>query len=626
VEQQGLISRPINMRYEVLERAGEGVFFQVYKARDRTTGRVVAVKMLQPAFLGDRSFCNALAEAARSASALNHAQIARILEVGEEGGTPFLVTEYVRGINLKQRIARIAPFTLSVAVDFAIAIGEALQYAHGLGMAHGDLRPENVIVSPEGAVKVTDFGVAAALAAFPAAFAANIPRSAAYRPPEASAGSPPDITWDLYALGVILFEMITGALPYTGDTPQAAADPAARDVPPSPRTLNPGVPRSVEGITMKALQKRPEDRYLHAADFLSDLKSVRDALRFGRSLSWSPSGVTVPQVAPQPERHQVGPAASQSIQASGRASTGVSAMAGSSARDEGVSPLLKIALATVVVILITAVVAGVAAWMAIMTKPPEQRMPNLVGKKIEEVRAIADKANVHLIEHEEYNDQYDPGVVFKADWVPGRPIAPGRTIPVWVSKGSRMVWVPSVLGKTAQDAEDTLKAQGLTLGDVDRQYSDTVPFGEIMAQNPKAGKRVPRGQPVNLTISDGPKPQPEAPPSDTGTIGETSPSVTPSEPGAGEPGAGESATNTQVTVQRIRVTVPRDGRGLRRVRVEYDDANGTHTPIDELHNEGDVVSKRVEVAGPTMTIRVYYNDDSTPAVEQTLPVSSGSRP
>ncbi|MGC8667609.1 MAG: protein kinase domain-containing protein [Chthonomonadales bacterium] len=617
-----MISRPINMRYEVLERVGEGAFFQVYKARDRTTGRVVAVKTLQPAFIADQAFRSALVEAAKSVRILDHAQIARVLEVGEERGAPYVVVEFVRGINLKQRIARIAPFTLSVAVDFAIAIGEALQYAHGLGMVHGDLRPENVIVSPEGAVKVTDFGMAAAMAASPAAFAVNLPRAAPYRPPEAVDGTPPSLSGDLYALGVILFEMITGALPYAGDTPQAIAASAARDVVPSPRALNPGVPRSVEGIAMKALQKRPEDRYIHAADFLSDLKSVRDALRFGRSLSWSPSGVSAPQSGPAPQAPQAESAKLQPTQAPRRSATGVSAMAGSSARDEGVSPLLKIALATVVVIIITAVVAGVAAWMAIMTKPPEQRVPNLVGKRIEEVRAIAEKANVRLLEHEEYNDQYDPGVVFKADWAPGRPIAPGRTIPVWVSKGSRMVWVPSVLGKTPQDAEDTLKAQGLTLGEVDRQYSDTFPFGEVMAQNPRAGKRVPRDQPVNLTISDGPKPQAETPPSDTGSPNEAAPSTPPSEAAPGGEGIG---AGNQVSIQRIRVTVPRDGHGSRRVRVEYDDANGTHTPIDELHNEGDVVSKRVEVAGPTMTVRVYYNDDVNPAVEQTVPVSPGAQ-
>lgn len=617
-----MISRPINMRYEVLERAGEGAFFQVFKARDKATGRVVAVKMLQPAFAGDRAFCSALLEASKSAAVLDHPQIARVFEVGEERGAPFLVTEYVRGINLKQRIARIAPFTLSVAVDFAIAIGEALQYAHGLGMVHGDLRPENVIVSPEGSVKVTDFGMAAAVAASPAALAANQARAAAYLPPEAAAGSAPSASGDLYALGVILFEMITGALPFGSDAPRAVAGNTTRDEVPSPRALNPGVPRSVEGITMKALQRRPEDRYLHAADFLSDLKSVRDALRFGKSLSWSPAGIPAAQSEQRPAAQPAQSANTRSMRAPGRASTGAPAMARSSVRDEGVSPLLKIALATVIVIIVTAVVAGVAAWMAIMTKPPEQRIPNLVGKRIEEVRAIAEKANVRLLEHEEYNDQYDAGVVFKADWVPGRPIAPGRTIPVWVSKGSRMVWVPSVIGKTPQDAEDTLKAQGLALGEVDRQYSDTIPFGEVTAQNPRAGKRVPRGQPVNLTLSDGPKPVPEQSPTDTGSSDVTTPEVSPSDTA---PESGAANLGNQVTIQRVQVTVPRDGRGPRRVRVEYDDANGTHTPIDELHNEGDRVSKRVEVAGPTMTVRVYYDDDATPAVEKTITVSPGMR-
>src|SRR5205807_5231061 len=140
----------IDMRFEVLERSGEGALFEVFKSRDKTSGRVVAVKSLQQAFRSDVRVSKALRSAAAGLVDHSHPNVSRVFEVGEEGGAPFLVTEFVRGIDLKERIRRIAPFTLSVAVDFAIAVAEALQYCHAQGVIHGDLIPRNIIVTPEG--------------------------------------------------------------------------------------------------------------------------------------------------------------------------------------------------------------------------------------------------------------------------------------------------------------------------------------------------------------------------------------------------------------------------------------------------------------------------------------------
>src|SRR2546423_9718078 len=164
------------MRFEVLERVGESPVFQAAKARDKNGGRVVCVKTIQPAFARDAAFLGAIRRLGPDLVALTHPNIARLEEIGDEDGAPYLVTEFVRGINLKERIRRIAPFTLSVAVDFAIAIAEGLQYAHARGVLHGDLRPQNVIISPEGGVKVTDFGMEAALEASPRAASANLAR------------------------------------------------------------------------------------------------------------------------------------------------------------------------------------------------------------------------------------------------------------------------------------------------------------------------------------------------------------------------------------------------------------------------------------------------------------------
>ena len=629
-----MISRLINSQFEVLERVGEGVLFQVSKARDKNTGRVVAIKTLQSSFAQDRPFSEALRAVMPPLIGLTHPNIGRLEDVGDEDGTPFLVTEFVRGINLKERIRRIAPFTLSVAVDFAIAVSEALQQAHSQGFAHGDLRSHNVIVSPEGAVKVTDWGVARALAASPDAFEANLGRFAAYQAPEVAAGKPPSISSDIYALGVILFEMLTGGLPYPADSPMSIALSHQNDPVPSPRAINPGVPKSVEGIVMKALMKRTEERYNCAADMLNDLKSVRDALRFGKPLSWSPldgdSNATAPNIPSRlnPAQRQVPVPAHTAAEPE---SAGASRMAATTTNDDRISPFLKAALYAVIFVLIAAGIGFTAFWMATFAKPPEQKFPELKGMKIEDAKRTAEAANVRLLVHEEYKENVVPGVIYQIDQqAQGRPLRPGRSVNVWVSKGSRLVYVPDLVNVSKDDAEKKLKEAGLTLGVVNRENDKKVPFDNVMAQNPRARKRVARDLAVNLTISDGPKPDEPAPDSQPDTASGTSGNASPfNTPPAGSEGGTDSGANPSSAgadparandIHSVNLTkrVPRDGQGSRQVRIEYDDAHGTHTPIDERHDEGDTVSLRVDSYGPKITVRVYYGEDSKPVSERTM--------
>src|SRR5207248_1129936 len=143
------------------------------------------------------------------------------------------------------------------------------------------------------------------------------------------------------------------------------------------------------------------------------------------------------------------------------------------------------------------------------TKPPDQKFPPLVGMNIQDARSVADRANVRLMEHEEFNEKTQPGIVFRCDWQPGRPIRPGRSVNIWVSKGSKMVWVPKLSNLTTDEAEKKLKSGGLVLGEVDRQYSESIPYGSVVSQNPRAGKRVNRDIPVSLVVSDGQKPRPD---------------------------------------------------------------------------------------------------------------------
>jgi serine/threonine-protein kinase len=261
--------------------------------------------------------------------------------------------------------------------------------------------------------------------------------------------------------------------------------------------------------------------------------------------------------------------------------------------------------------------------MATFARPPEQKFPELKGMKIEDARRVADQANVRLLVHEGYNDNVSPGLIYQVDQqAAGRSIRPGRSINVWVSKGSKLVYVPDLTNLTKDEAEQKIKDAGLTLGTVNREYNPKVPFDSIIAQNPRARKRVERDLAVSLSISDGPKPDESTPTAATPETGTSAGNPFNTPPSSTDGGSNASPTEAdradEVNPVNLSKHIPRDGQGSRRVRIEYDDARGTHTPIDERHDEGETVTLRVDSYGPKITVRVYYGDSDKPVSEKTM--------
>lgn len=551
-----MISRVLAGRYELLEKLGEGSLFAAYRARDHETSALVTVKLLLPAFADDTALVNALRQCFSTTSPLNHPRIARILQVTEHEGQFVLVTEFVRGINLKERIRRVAPFTLSVAVDIALAVAEGLENAHRAGIVHGDLRPHNIIVSQEGLIKLTDFGLLPAFQASPMAQTAWLTRAAPYLPPEVSEGWQISPSADIYALGVILFEMITGGVPFPADTPVAVALRHAKDPPPSPRAINPGVPRAVEGIVLKAMQKLPEQRYPDLTSMLQDLRAVHDALRFGKPLSWSPL-----------ERAPVN-----------ATSTGRSEPSRPAESEDAELRILKY-LARVLAVLAGLVVIAVAVVGFWVTRPAKEvPVPDLQGKPLAEARRLAQEAGLNLVvRQEEYNEKFPEGTVYLVQPEPGTSVKVGGAVQVWVSKGARLVEVPNVLGLREDEARQRLVQAGLQVGKVEEKQDANVPAGVVLSQSPAPKLRVERDAPVNLVISSGP-PVPAVP--DTGTERGFE-LVIPIKGASGE------------TVQ---------------VRLEVQDALGVYTILDEPHTGGERLIVPVRARGRNITFRIYFNN------------------
>ncbi len=602
-----MIGRNVGGRYDVLERAGEGPVSEAFKGRDRTLDRVVAVRALRPELAADATVAETLVRSAAAAQSLAHPNIARVLDVVQGQGSVVVIEEHVRGIDLKERIRRIAPLQPALATDTALAIAEALQCAHAAGIAHGDVRPHHVVLGTDGACKLVGFGFAA-LALLPAVEATALGDEAApYRGPEYWTAGAITAASDIYALGVTLSEMLTGALPFPGESRDAIGRRHLGEMAPSPRAQNAGVPRALETVVARAMAKRPEERYASMADMAADLKLIRDALRFGRPapdlppvrqtpLTPAPSASPASRPPATQPRRTLEPLIDMKPSTVPEPSAEVARMRVVVNEDDRVPAFLRYAIGSVVAIIVVGLVLGAALWLTSYSKPQEKPFPDLVGVSIADAQKTVEGLGVRLTTRDEYNDRYEPGAIYRVDYE-GRTIKAGRTVAVWVSKGSRTVWVPDLSGMPAAEAEAKLKEVGLVLGKVDRRTSRRVAAGSVIEQDPASGRRVDRDSGVAVVVSDGS----DDPVIDSGSS-------------ADDPAPDTSDTRRYT----IRFEVPADGAGSRRVRVEYTDLNGSHDALDETHDEGDRIRETVDVAGEELTLSIYFGDDASPAHTQTI--------
>ena len=517
-------------RYEILENSAgpETPPYQFAKARDREEGRVVVLQMVPAALLGaDARARQEFQAAVREAQTLDHPGILRVFGQGvAEGGDLYVVRELLRGITLQERIRRIAPFTLAVAADIAQAITEALVAAHRAGTAHGDLRPGHVLLSPEGQIKTADFAYGAVVAA-----REGEPGRLAYLAPELAAGDS-STAGDIFALGATLYEMLTGVPPLAGTTRVS-----------SPRDVNPGVPPALDGLVRKALAPDPNARYRSASALLGDLQAVREALRTGRSLAWSPQSEKSADRGGEPERLPrppvgeatlVAPRAEAVIPAAGTLSA--AALDLEAERQEEKQPMrAKEAirerrerepasalgrLTAAVIVLGVLFLIGLSLYFVkdFAAVPDDVQVPNLIGKTFDDAKRTAGQQHFTLVlsQASDYSDTMPENQIYRQDPPPGRTIKAEKEVVVFCSLGPRLLSIPPIVGTTQDYATRALQQASLPLGDIAQEYSDRVAAGIVIRQTPEGGSKVARNTAVNFTVSKGKQP-PEAP---SGAAGE----------------------------------------------------------------------------------------------------------
>ncbi|MDR7523808.1 MAG: PASTA domain-containing protein, partial [Armatimonadota bacterium] len=462
----------IGGRYELLDRIADGGMSTVYRARRHPDGMIVALKILREQYAADPGFLERFAREARAAETLQHPHIVRVHESGRDGDLYYIAMEYVEGVDLKGHLRRVGRLEAADAERIAHAACLALEYAHRQGIIHRDVKPQNILLARDGTVKVADFGIARALAAVTITQPGTVLGTVQYLSPEQARGAAVGRTSDLYALGVVLYEMLTGRLPYEGDTPVAIALKHLHDPPPRARAVQPDVPVRLEGIILKAMCKRSQDRYASAAEMASDLAG---ATAHWRETYTEDDAIT--RAFDVPEDPEIA-----------RRARGTAA---------------RIAAAVLVLL-------GAGAWYAwealsAYLNVPEVEMPALEGKTLPQAELLVRQVGLVLdVAERAHSATVPPDIIISQDQPAGKRLKQGRRVSVVVSLGARLVTVPDLVQRTVQEARLALDSAGLRVGALQDGTDEVIRPGVVMRQDPPAGASVPLDTPVTLVISRGP--------------------------------------------------------------------------------------------------------------------------
>jgi serine/threonine-protein kinase len=594
-------------RYRLEEQIGSGGLAIVYRARDTVLERPVAVKVLREEFARDAQIVARFRREAHAAAKLNHPHIVQIYDTGqdEEQGLYFLVMEYLPEPDLKRAIMNFAPLPGRKVVQVAIQCGQALAYAHRQGLVHRDVKPHNILFTDEGVAKLSDFGIAAAAGETGAVSPGMVVGSAAYISPEQAQGKPVGPQSDLYSLGCVMFEALTGRTPFVGESPAQVAAMHVHERVPSPRELNPAVTPAEEFVVRKALSKDLVHRYQSADEMLADLGKLLAGDELDRTgvIPRSEDRTMALRVTgaqpPPPVERAPRPAAPMPVMPARRVP--------SATRPS--EPGGSLVWATLVAVLVVLLALGVTAWMVYVyfysgSMAKMVQVPTLQGTSEAQARLAITEAGLKLLEPIAYRSDPDStaGTVLEQSPAAGTTVRANSPVTLVVNKGVEVASVPDLVGATHDDASRLLRRAGLLLGKASERFSPTVPAGQVLEQSIAAGTRVEKGTAVDVTLSQGP--ETEALPPEELT------------PGGATEGGDKPVVTCQVDAtyessdpraRRYLLTITGTGekQGQRLQVFKRDETGGSKLVLEDTIDPG--VSKKISIVGVGNTsISVYH--------------------
>ena len=492
-----LVGKVLNNRYEIIKKIGVGGMATVYKARCNVLNRYVAVKVLREEFITDEEFIKRFNSEAQAAASLTHPNIVSIYDVANDGNIYYIVMELIKGKTLKEIIDTDGVLSWKWSVNIAIQIAQALEVAHRNNIIHRDIKPHNIIITEDGVAKVTDFGIAKAVSnSTITAFGATI-GSVHYFSPEHAKGGYTDAKSDIYSLGVVMYEMVTGKVPFDADTPVSIALKHMQEEAEEPIKLNPNIPQSLNDIIMKAMKKEPSERYMSATEMLEDLREVLK----------NPDGNFVRMA------DDVTIARTQRVPTVNRNTADTSKnddeFKESDEKKSFFSKNKGVKIAIIVVLVIAIFAGAIFAGYSILnaSKPKEVQIPNLVGMTQEEAQSTLLGLNLkYKVVEERFNEEIEADVIIQQDpkYIENFNVLEDSTVEVIVSKGKEIIEMPTVVGKKQDEAEQQLKDLGLKV-EIIEENNDKVEAGYVIKQEPVEGEEVPGKSTVKVYVSKGVK-------------------------------------------------------------------------------------------------------------------------
>lgn len=626
MDRHTLVGLVFDHRYEVQQKIGVGGMADVYRGKDTLLGRPVAIKILHQNFGSDQDFVARFKREAQAAGKLNHPNVVSMYDVGFDQGFHYIIMEYVSGCTLKEYIQHHGDqVTVQEAVKITVAIAEGLEHAHMMGIVHCDVKPHNILITDSGRVKVTDFGIARAInSATTMMYTNSVMGSAHYISPEQASGKSINVSTDIYSLGVVLYELLTGEVPFRGETPVSVALQHVKDRVVAPRIKNPMIPPQLEQVVLMALEKEPGKRFGSISEMI---QALRMSLGYRGGTSARPMQHDfATQVLP--------PMEADVMEEEDEPQEGILAKLGSLPQ--------KYVIGGAVFAFLLAFLWAFLSFGNFWSNSTVD-VPNVVGKQLSVATRLLEERHLRVSSSEVTNSDVPAGQVISQSPEPGESVKEQRMVHLVVSKGAGDITIPDLQGMSFDQAREKLKALGLSIGKISYESDSSKDDGVVISQGLQAGGKASKGATVDITINQTKSTTVEIPnvvgmtikeaKEALGNLGlsiskisgsnEDSAVVTAISPApgssvkrdesitlVGQPKEGKkdgaNAKQSGTTKGVVDVTVP-NGRASQHVKLVVIDDDGGRVVYDGTNAPGDRIVKSVSGSG-NVRVQIYLNN------------------